>query len=352
MGQEGERTGTVAQGKRTQRRAPGRTRRRGMPQLRDQHCPTPSEHCATPRTRTPPTHAAEARIGRRTDHTASRPPATRNHTGEGGHTYTARKGYTNRGSRREQRRAARHHTLTARPRPWPQQGRPHRHQKRKRARPHHPGLEARTPRRHGTEAQPPREGNPADTCQTHQPERHTQTPTARTQRATPHLTAPLSHQPATLRPALHTTTRARLTSTDPPRQNTRQHGTPHRSAPPCNAPRQGTPRHNTPQHVATRRGTARHTTARLGATRHDPAGRTATQYGPARRSTANHGTTRHGAPQRTTAPKQGTLTEGLTEPSRHTPRKVPHQPATHQPGATARPATTVAVRPHNPPPKS
>ena len=79
----------------------------------------------------------------------------------------------------------------------------------------------------------------------------------------PHLTAPLSHQPATLQPAVRTTTQARLTSTDPPRHNTRQHDTPHRSAPQCKAPRQGTPRHNTPQHEAMRRGTERHTTARL-----------------------------------------------------------------------------------------
>ena len=43
MGQEGERTGIVAQGKRTQRRAPGRTRRRGKPQQKDQHRPTRSE---------------------------------------------------------------------------------------------------------------------------------------------------------------------------------------------------------------------------------------------------------------------------------------------------------------------
>ena len=79
----------------------------------------------------------------------------------------------------------------------------------------------------------------------------------------PHLTVPHSHQPATLRPALCTTTQARLTSTDPQRHNTRQHGTPHRSAPQCKAPRQGTPKHNTPQHDATRRGTERHNTARL-----------------------------------------------------------------------------------------
>ena len=46
----------------------------------------------------------------------------------------------------------------------------------------------------------------------------------------PHLTAPPSHQPATLRPALRTTTQARLTSTDPPRHNARsRHTAPQRA---------------------------------------------------------------------------------------------------------------------------
>ena len=158
---------------------------------------------------------------------------------------------------------------------------------------------------------------------------------------------PASHT----RPALRTTTRARLTSTDQPRQNTRQHGIQHRSGPQCNAPRQGTPKHNTPQHDATRRGTERHTTARQGATRRGPAGRAATHPGPTGRSTAKHGTTQHGGPQHTTTPKQGTLTEGLTKSSHRTPRKEPHQPATHRQGATARPETRVAVDPNKPLPE-
>ena len=49
----------------------------------------------------PPSHAAEASIGHRTDHTSAHPPATGNHTGNGGHTYTERTGHTHRGSRRE-----------------------------------------------------------------------------------------------------------------------------------------------------------------------------------------------------------------------------------------------------------
>ena len=112
---------------------------------------------------TPPTHAAGPQMGRRTDHTSSRPPATRHHTGEGGRTYTGRKSCTHRGSRREHHRAAHHHALTARRQPRPPQGPTRRHRKRTKARPQHPGLEAGTPRGHGTKAEAPREGNPADT---------------------------------------------------------------------------------------------------------------------------------------------------------------------------------------------
>ena len=133
----------------------------------------------------PPTRTAEASIGRRTDHTLSaHPPATGNHTGNGGHTYTGRTGHTHRGRRRERRRTAHHHALTARRRPRPPRGPPHRHRKRTMARPQRPGLGTETPRGHGTKAQAPREGNPTDTYPTHQPGRHAQAPTARTQRDT------------------------------------------------------------------------------------------------------------------------------------------------------------------------
>ena len=159
--------------------------------------PHPQRTPHNPRRRTPRTHAAEAQIGRRTDHTRSSPPTTENHTGEGGHTHTGRRGYTHRGRRTDHHRAAHHHALTARRRPRPQQGPPHRHRKRKRARPQRPGLEARTPRGQGTKAQAPGEGNPVNTQLTHRPERHTRTPTARAQQAIQHLTAPPSNQPAT-----------------------------------------------------------------------------------------------------------------------------------------------------------
>ena len=48
MGQEGEGTEKGAQRKKTQRRAPGPTRRKGMPRRRDQHHPTPTGHRRTP----------------------------------------------------------------------------------------------------------------------------------------------------------------------------------------------------------------------------------------------------------------------------------------------------------------
>ena len=131
-----------------------------------------------------PTRTAEASIGGRTDHTSAHPPATENHTGDGGHTYTGRTGHTHRGSRRERRRAAHHHALNARRRPRLPQGPPHRHRKRTKAQPQRPGLGTGTPRGHRTKAQAPREGNPTDAYPSHQPERHAQAPKLRTQRDT------------------------------------------------------------------------------------------------------------------------------------------------------------------------
>ena len=128
----------------------------------------------------PPTRPPEASIGCRMDHTSAHPPATGNHTGNGWDTYMGRTGHSHRASRRERRRTAHHHALTASQRPWPPQGPPHRHRKRTKAQPQQPGLGTETPRGHGTNAQAPREGNPTDAYTTHQPERHAQAPTART----------------------------------------------------------------------------------------------------------------------------------------------------------------------------
>ena len=348
---EGEGTGTVAQRKGTQWRAPGRTRRNGMPQRRDQPRPTPTGHCATPggaRPRhTPPKQESDAI--RTTPAHGNRTPETTQ--GKEGHPH-GEKGL---------------HPQTTTPRKPPRSPppRPHRQAttpatagatsqapEEEEGAATAPGARGKNPQRARDQSTGPQEGQPRG--QPPDPRARAAHPdhTARAPQATPHLTASPNHQPATLRPALCTTTRARPNTTDPPWHNTRQHGTPHCSPPACNAPRQGAPRHDTPQHDAARRGTARHTTARHGATRHDTARRTATQHGPAGRSRTKDGTTQHVAPQHTTTPKQGTVTEGLTEPIRRTPRKVPQQPTMHGQGATARPATTVEVRPHKRPPES
>ena len=201
-----------------------------------------------------PTHTNEVNIGRHADHTSAHPPATGNHTENGGHTYTGRTGHTHRGSRTERRRTAHHHALTARRRPRPPQGPPHRHRKRTKARPRHQGLGTETPRGHGTKAQAPREGNPTDRHAIDLPD-----PPARAARPSPHstdparhqhLTAPPSPRPATLRPALRTTTQTRLTSTDPPRHYAR-------------------PRHTAPQRATVQRATARRNATRHRAPQHD-----------------------------------------------------------------------------------
>ena len=246
--QEGAGAGTKARRKRAPRQTPRPTPRKGIPRRGEQRRPAPTERPTTP------THTAEASIGRRTDHARAHPPATGNHTGNGGHINTGRTGHTHRGSRRERRRTAHHHALTARRRPRPPQEPPHEHRKRTKAQPQRPGLGTETPRGHGTKAQAPREGNPTDRHAIDQPD-----PPARAARSSPHstdparhphLTAPPSHQPATLRPALRTMTKARLTSTDPPRHNAR-------------------PRHTAPQRATVQRATARRDATRHRAAQHD-----------------------------------------------------------------------------------
>ena len=68
----------------------------------------------------------------------------------------------------------------------------------------------------------------------------------------PHLTAPPSHQPTGLQPALRTTTKARLTSTDPLRHNAR--------------PRHTAPQRATLQRATTRRDATRHRAGQHGTT--------------------------------------------------------------------------------------
>ena len=94
--------------------------------------------------------------------------------------------------------------------------------------------------------------------------------------------------------------------------------------------------HSEAHHGTTRRNTARQSRAHRERPRHD---------------TANHGRTQHDAPKHTTTSTQETLTECLSQQSCRTPRKTPHQPATHRQAATPRPATTVAACRHKPPPE-
>ena len=110
-----------------------------------------------------------------------------------------------------------------------------------------------------------------------------------------------------------------------------------------------------PQHTYTQRAHNTHSPARLPL----PVGR---HPGLLPCDNSAFGTTQHGAPKYKTAPKQGTLTVGLTRSSRLTSRKgrkrahnrgtTPHQPATRRLGATACPAATATARPHKPPPES
>ena len=109
-------------------------------------------------------------------------------------------------------------------------------------------------RGHGTKAQAPREGNPTDRHAVDLPDPPTPaarpSPHSTDQARHPHLTAPPSHQPDTLRPALRTTTQARLTSTEAPRHNAR-------------------PRHTAPQHATVQRATARRDATRHRAAHND-----------------------------------------------------------------------------------
>ena len=206
-----------------------------------------------PRTH-PPTHITEASIGRRADHTSAHPPATGNQTENGGHTYTGRTGHTHRGSRRERRRTAHHHALTARRRPRPPQGPPHRHRKRTKARPPRPGLGTETPRGHGTKAQAPREGNPTDRHAIDLPD-----PPARAARPSPHSTDPARHP--------------HLTAPQPPASHT-----------PARTPHHDTGQADLHCPTAARRETTAHRTT---------AHHSATPHSRTRRDAAQNGTTRH-----------------------------------------------------------
>ena len=156
------------------------------------------------------------------------------------------------------------------------------------------------------EAQAPREDKSADTHLIHQPERHSRTPVAGIMRATPQLTAPRSHQPATKpQPASGTTTRASLTTSDPtprPHHGTTRGNTAHRTAAhhhathhdkaPQDKTHQSTTRRDAAQRGTPRHGTAQHCTTKQGAPQHST-----DQHDEARRNTARHRTAHQSTPQ-------------------------------------------------------
>ena len=247
--QEGAGARTEARRKRAPRQTPRPTPKKGIPRRGDQRRPTPTGRRPTPGGAPPNTHR---RSKHRAPYRSHHRTATSHRKPHGGW------------------RAHLHGENGPQPRRKPQGTPP-------RGTPPPPHRQATTPAATRATSQAPEEDEGTTTAtrarerdpqrtrdqgtgpQGGQPHRRPPDPPARAARPGPHstdparhthLTAPPSHQPATLRPALRTTTQARLTSTDP---QTRDNGTPHHSAPQC----------NTPQHEATRRGTERHNTARL-----------------------------------------------------------------------------------------
>ena len=237
--QEGAGAGTKTRRKRAPRQAPRPTPRKGTPRQGDERRPTPTKHPNThhrSKHRTPCRSHQRTPIGHREPHGEWRAHL---HGENGPHPQRKPQGTLPHGAPPRPHR---------RRRPRPPQGPPHRHRKRTKALPRHPGLGTETPRGHGTKAQAPREGNPTDRQANDLPDQPARaarpSPHSTDPARHPHLTAPPSHQPATLRPALRTTTQARLTSTDPPRHHAR------------------------PQHTAPQRATVQRATARRDATRH------------------------------------------------------------------------------------
>ena len=227
-----------------------------------------------PRGRTPPTHAAEARIGRRTDHTGTRPPATGDHTGDGGS--------PTRGERATPTEdAALNTAVQPTTTPSPPGDDPS----------HHKGHLTSTGRgqRHGHSTQSKGLGPPEHTGQRHRaPGRATpRTPTRPTSPSdTPR---PPQHRrsepPGPNRtpkpPASHTPTRTPhqdAGQTDLHRPTTAQH----------EAARHTAPQRPTVQRTTTRHPKAQHATARRDATRHRAACR-----GTSQRNTAHHSTPQH-----------------------------------------------------------
>ena len=167
--------------KRAPRQAPRPTPRKGIQRRRDSAPLPPANATRLPGTHTPNTHRPSKK---RTPYGSHQPTPTshrKSHRGWRAHLHGENGLQPHRKPQGTPPRGAppRPYHLTTRP----PQGPPHRHQKRRKARPQKPGLGTGTPGGHGTKAQAPREGNPTDTYPTHQPERHARAPRPRTTRA-------------------------------------------------------------------------------------------------------------------------------------------------------------------------
>ena len=234
--QEGAGAGTKARRKRAPRQTPRTTPRKGIPRQGDQRRPTLIERRTTPGGAAPNTH-------RRSKHRASYGSHKRTRT-----SYQKPHG---------EERAHLHRENGPHPQRKPQGTPPH-------GAPPCPHGQATTlaatratsqapegdkgtaTATRASDRNPQRTGDQGTGPQGGQPNGRLPDPPARAARPGPHsteparhphLTAPPSHQPATLRSALHTTTQARLTSIDAPRHNAR-------------------PRHTAPQRATVQRATA------------------------------------------------------------------------------------------------
>ena len=245
--QEGAGAGTEAQRKRAPRQTPRPTPRKGIPRRGDQRCPTPTERRTTPGGAPPNTHGRSKHRPPYGSHQRTPTSHRKPHGGWRAH-------LQGENLLHPQRKLQGTPPRGAPPRPHRQATTPAATGATSQAREEDKGTATATRAR---DRDPERTRDQGTGPQGGQPHGRLPDPPARAARPGPHstdparhqhLTAPLSHQPVIPRPAPRTTTQARLTSTDPPRHNVRQHGTPNHSASQCNAR----------QHDATRRGTELH----------------------------------------------------------------------------------------------
>ena len=297
MGQEGEGTRIEAQRKRTQRRAPGPKRRKGKPQGRDQHRPTPSEH------RTTPGGAGPQNTPRRHGSDAVR--STPAHAHQLPETTQGKEGTRTRGERATPTEEAAENTA-AKPTPTPSPEETTLVTARANSQaPEEEEGAATAPSARGEDHQRTRDQTTGP--QGGQPRGHLPDPPARAARPDPHSTDPPSH-PSPNRtpqpPASHTPTRTPhhdTGRTDLHRRTTAQHEAARHTARQHATMQRTMTRHPKAQHATARRDATRHRAAHHGTTRRSTTRPTRAHRNTARTRTTQHGKTRHGAARRTTA---------------------------------------------------